>query len=174
MAEKEEKANIEKTEVKSKNSGNGLLKILGISCLVIVFLLVCCFCFMFGVTLFSVNTAVGLAKDDIIDLTCEIDDQDIEDLYENQTTSNFRAETSLVEFKNIMDKIDNDFCKDLEDIDAMQVVTRGWTVSYNDINGITTINLEGYVDSTYFKIKLKEVGNEMKIDYMDAKWAEPL
>ncbi len=154
---------------KPKKGNNGLMKILAIGCLVSVLLFLCSFCGFIGITFIGVNTAVDFAKKDIVDLTCDVDNQDIASVYRNHTTVDFRSETSLAEFKLMMEMIDENICDEMEDINAWEVLINGWDISYRSINGVETINLSAVINSTHIILLLKEVGSDMKIDYMNVK-----
>lgn len=145
-------------------------KILLIGCIVLLLLSALCCAVFGGITYFAANAGLKAMKGEAANVICSNDSKTkAEDIYLNNTTSEFRSRVTQTEFTSMLSSISKDGCDELKNAGFMEVIKKGWSIKTETMNGVNTYNFEGKLGDKEVKVRMVSEDGELKIDDLQVK-----
>jgi hypothetical protein len=141
-------------------------KIFCIGCSVLIVLTLLCAGIFGAVAYFGAKAGLDAVKSKAVNTLCNQSDSDIEKVYQENTTENFKLTTSEEEFKTQLKSISDSGCTELKNAGFKEFISKGWSINTETDNGVTSYNFKGKVGGKDITLYLVDEDGTMKIDEM--------
>lgn len=113
---------------------------------------------------FVLNQGVDAITKDVSATVCDVNSNEIENIYQNDTTESFQRRVTLNEFQVDIQNINDGVCSELKDLTFWDVIRNSWSLNYYSENGEESIEFRGDVSGYDVDIVAEEEDGEFKLD----------
>ena len=139
-------------------------KVIAIGCGVLALCSVVCGVLFFVGGAAVVGVSLDVVKEQVTQNICDVSDARIQTVYQNNTTQSFRNTTTLEEFRADIQQVDDSVCTDIENAGFWDIVSQGWSLNYENLNGNETLDFSATIDGKVIILQMETVNGELKID----------